>query len=86
MTKHKPIEAMGNLTIEEKFREEFIRVLKYGLAHVSDLDKELRDLLSKWIKEEEDKISRFEGVLPEEETEEQNFMAEYTPPFGGESN
>lgn len=83
MAKHKTIEVMDNLTIDEVYREGFIRVLKYGLAHVPWLDEKLREELNKWIKEEEDKISRFEGVITEP-VEEEEFDSGYAAPFGGE--
>jgi hypothetical protein len=62
MGKDKTIQVMDDLMVPEKYREDFIRVLKYGARHCAPApDPELDSLLKGWIEKEEAKINDFEG-------------------------
>jgi hypothetical protein len=69
--KERQIALMDDLLVPEPFREDIIRVLKYGLAHtVPTAPQELSDFILAWCAKEERKIDVFEGRIEEEPEEE----------------
>ncbi len=63
---------MDDLLVPEGYREDMIRVLKYGVAHsIPTVPDPLAELLLKWCSDEERKIDVFEGRAEPNEEEKQ---------------